>query len=73
MVWSLFVQSTFTPAGLVNYLRSLQLPEIMPCVTHILCVMALKVLLTVGGFEAAFVSNSIYSRRLDFHGSSQKK
>ena len=46
--------------GLGNDLRSLQLPEIMPCVIHILCVMALKVLLTVGGFEAACVSNSIF-------------
>ncbi len=45
MVWSLSEQSAYTPAGLGNYLSSLQLPEIMTCVIHDLWAMALKVLL----------------------------
>lgn len=46
LVWlPLSEQSFYNPAGLDNYLRSRQLPEIMLCVIHILCVMALKVLL----------------------------
>jgi len=36
--------------GLGNYLRSLQLLEIMTCVIHALCVMAWKVLLSTGRY-----------------------
>jgi len=44
---------TYPPAERDIYLRSLQLPEIMSCVIRFLCAMGVKVLLTVGGVEAA--------------------